>query len=347
MTEKYSVDSGVTVCRKCGVGYGKLRGYFPVSYAQLYKGVGYMPYCKECVNKLFQSYYLECKDEKAAMHRVCRKLDLYWSESIYDNVAKSNATNSILTAYLTRVNSKTYAGKSYDDTLTEYGVTSEALLSIYHDGKKLEPEPSEKWQEPKEVLSPENDIEITPEIVAYWGPGYTEDMLRDLEQRRRYWLDNLPDGTTVDVGMEALIRQICNLEIDINRDRAAGKPVDKLSAQINSLVGSMKLKPAQKDDTDSSYDRTPMGVWIKRWEDQRPIPEVDESLQDVDHIGWYISVFFLGHLCKMLNLKTKYSRMYDEAMEKLRVERPEYDDEDEEEFLYDIFGDGGDLDGRE
>ena len=57
----------------------------------------------------------------------------------------------------------------------------------------------------------------------------------------------------------------------------------------------------------------------------------------MDGIIKYITVWFLGHLCKMLKIKNKYATLYEEEMARLRVDRPEYEGEDEEEVLEDIF----------
>lgn len=68
----------------------------------------------------------------------------------------------------------------------------------------------------------------------------------------------------------------------------------------------------------------------------RPIPEPDPELQDVDGIKKYITVWFFGHLCKMLGLNNSYSRLYTDEIEKLRVDRPE-DEFDDDELLYEAF----------
>ena len=72
-------------------------------------------------------------------------------------------------------------------------------------------------------------------------------------------------------------------------------------------------------------------------EEEEPIPEADEEFQDVDGIRKYISVWFFGHLCKMLGVENKYSYLYDQEIERLKVERPEYEGEDDEAIIEDIF----------
>lgn len=330
------------VCYRCGKKYGRKRGSFPASYAVLHKGVGFIPICKECVQKMYTTYLLQCNDPKDAARQICRKLDVYWNEGIYEQVAKKNANRALITSYLSKITAQNLAGKSYDDTLIEEN-------SLWNFGKT--PEPAESESQSKEDVKKVRTIDdfsgpVSDDVVMFWGPGYTDDMYQALEQRRRYWMSRFPDDTKLDIGTEAIIRQICSLELDINRDRAEGKSVDKSINALNTLLGSASLKPDQQKSTDSSLERTPFGVWIKRWETKRPIPETDPELKDVDGIIRYITIWFLGHLCKMLNIRNTYCRMYEEEMDKIRVERPEFEDDEDEDLFNHVFTDKvGDGDG--
>lgn len=325
------VNASSSVCRKCGTAYGKLRGYFPVSYGSLYKGTGYLPYCKSCVDSMYGAYLAECNDPKLAVRQMCRKLDLYWNEKVYDTLEKQSPSKSIMTAYIVRTNSVKLAGKSYDDTLKEEGTLWSSVS-----GKAS-----------SAVGSPEYKEEDVPEdVVVFWGPGYTPSMYMELEQRRNYWMSKYPADTELDIGTEALIRQICSLEIDINKARAEGRAIDKYVNSLNTMLGSANLKPVQNTQSaESSNDNTPFGVWIKRWEEQRPIPEPDPEMQDVDGIVRYISIWFLGHLCKMLGIKNTYCKLYEDELNRIRIDRPEYEDEDDETMFNDIFSKSTEPDG--
>lgn len=329
------VNSVRAVCGKCGTDYSRQKGYFPVSYATLHKGVGHTHICRDCIDSMYDEYLSKCNDPKLAVRQVCRKLDLYWSESIYNQVVKKSTIRSMMTDYIRKTTSTTYAGKSYDDTLLEEGT-----LWSFGDNAKLDADniAVTDGENSKSEMTLD-DYGISEEVAAFWGPGYQPDMLVNLEQRRSYWMSKLPKDIEVDIGTEAIIRQLCSLELDINRDRAAGRSVDKNVNTLNTLLGSAKLKPTQKkEDADASIDNTPFGVWIRRWENQRPIPEPDPELQDVDGVVRYISIWYLGHLCKMLGIKNTYCKLYEDELAKMRIERPEYDDEDDETMFNDIFG---------
>jgi hypothetical protein len=181
-------------------------------------------------------------------------------------------------------------------------------------------------------------------VIDFWGAGFAPDFYLELERRYQDWTGG---AQVVDPSERSLYKQICILEATITRDSAQGKAIDKNVNALNTLLGSMNLKPAQKkDDGDSAIEGTPFGVWIRRWENERPVPDVDPELKDVDGIVRYIEIWFRGHLSKMLGIKNSYSKMYEEEIAKRRVEHPEYDDEDDETMFNDIFDSeygGGDM----
>lgn len=337
------INASSTVCRKCGTAYSRLKGYFPISYGFLYKGTGYMPYCRDCIDTMFNNYLKECEDVKTAVRQMCRKLDIYWNERLFDEAERRSSSRSVMTNYISKsTNSKT-ANKSYDDTLREEGVLW-VLPSKYQTSSSQDPIVT---ADIKTQINTANEIEedIDPDIIAFWGPGNNSKTYNDLQQRYEYWKEHLPNGVDVtDIGVQALLRQICGLEIEINLCRASGKPTDKLINTLNTVLGSAKLKPDQKREeaVDQSYDNTPLGVWLYKYEYQRPLPELDEEFKDVNGIRRYISTWVRGHLAKMIGIKNSYSQMYEDAIKELSVERPEYDGEDDEALIYNAFSDSGD-----
>jgi len=351
------LSNSSAVCRMCGTAYGKMNGYFYKSYAQLYKGVGYLPFCKRCVDYLYENYLAQSNSARDACRQVCRKLDLYWDEVAFNSVQKNHDARSVMVAYITRVNSNRYAGLSYDDTLEKANMLWDFVHEREAELKRLQEEKARQLDEKissleEEISNIENMEQEEPvpeEVKLNWGAGLTDSMYRELEHRFQYWVDKLT-GEGVDVtkfGTQALLRQIVQAELDINKGRAAGENVDKKVSIYQGLLGDAMLKPSQnKDDGDSSMERTPFGVWIRRWEDQRPIPEPDPEFRDPDGIIKYLSIWFFGHLCKLFNIRNSYCKLYEDKIASMRIERPEFDDEDDETFFNNIFDDeGGDDDG--
>ena len=317
-------------CYRCGMAFSRQKGYFPVSHSPMYRGIGYLPFCNDCIDTLFDEYRQSLGSDREAMRRLCMKLDLYWHDSIFDMVERTAGVNSKVRSYIGKTNIIRYIDKSYDDTVEEEERNGIAAAR--------QEERVQTGYLPEDDAQEEN-IDIPEDVILFWGPGYTPKMYLELEERKKYWLSRFPVGNNFDIGEEALIRQICNLEIDINHDRAAGKSIDKNVNTLNTLLGSANLKPAQKksEEADAELDNMPFGVGIRKWENTRPIPEPDPELQDVDGIVRYISIWFLGHLCKMLGIKNTYCKLYEDEMERLRVKTPEFEDEDDESMFNNIF----------
>ena len=321
------VNAASSVCRKCGKAHSRLKGFFPTSYSFLYKGIGYLPYCKNCVDSMYESYLAVCDNPRKAVRQMCRKLDLYWSDIIFDYVERKNTSRTMMTAYITRANNAQYAGKCYDDTLIEEGTLWDdpeyrpvVVQQVSHDEMQ-------------------GDIDVDPDIVDFWGADFAPDFLIKLDKRYKEWTDGEGD---IDKGSISLFKQICILEETIARDAAAGRSVDKNMNTLNTLLGSANLKPVQKKtEADAAMENTPFGVWIDRWEHKRPVPEPDPMFKDVDGIIRYITIWFYGHISKTLGIQNVYCEMYEKEMEKMKVNRPEAFDEevdDDEAVFNSIFG---------
>lgn len=326
-----NVSIETTECYRCGKSYPKKKGYFPVSYSALNKGVGYTPICKTCIDALYESYLSKCDSPKMALRQVCRKLDLYWDDALFEDAEKKSARNSLVTSYLIKLTSTRNAGKSYDDTLANDGTLWD-FAKENMDVRVITGVNASNDDNGETVQNIEDEA-VDEDVVAFWGIGYSAEMYRQLEQRRSHWMGRFPEGTELDIGTEAIIRQLCSLELDINRDRAAGKSVDKSVNALNTLLGSANLKPVQKkqEDSEAELAKTPMGIWIYRYENKRPLPNDYEDSRILKYVFTW-----MGHLCKMLGVKgNKYTELYENELSKYSVTRPEYDDE-EEAFLEDL-----------
>lgn len=332
-----------TYCYMCGAAYSRQKGYFTTSHSPMYRAMGYIPWCNDCVDKMYEFYRQELGDSRAAVRRMCMKLDLYWSDQLYNSAERSAGAKSRMRNYIGKTNIVRYIDKTFDDTIAEEAAAQEtaqhtSASPVLNNATDTSTGDSKADKQPTENLS-EPQIEIPEEVKLFWGPGYRPELYAKLEDRRKYWMSKYPPGYLMDVGEEALIRQICGLELEVNQDRSAGKDTDKKVGAINNLIGSLNLKPNQKksNESDSTLDNMPLGVGIWKWENTRPIPEPDPEFKDVNHIVWYINVFFLGHICKMLHIKNSYCQMYEDEMKRLRVERPEYEEEDDEGLFNNIF----------
>ena len=331
-------------CTRCPREYKAQKLNFPKVQSPLYRmNDGYLYVCRHCVDELFTHYKDIFGDERSAIRRLCMIFDIYWSEKTYDMSKKNGSSASPILNYITKANLYQFAGKTYDDTLKEEsaGIPSDLTDATIDSADSA-----------SNVIMDAADMVVTQEVVDFWGSGLTPSFYYELEQRYKYWCGDMAKSSDImDVGERAVIKQICMLEVTITRDTAAGKPIDKSINALNNLLGSANLKPVQKkrdESLDANVESTPFGVWIRKIENTRPISEPDPEFADVDGVIKYISVWFFGHICKMLKIENKYSRLYEEEMARLRVERPEYEGEEDEAVFEDIFArassTGGDSD---
>lgn len=339
------------VCTRCGRIYKRQRGNFPCSHSPLYRGGGYLPVCNYCVDDLFNHYKVALGDEKEAMRRVCMKCDIYWSPAVYAMVNKANTSNSRVRSYISKTNLAVYVEKTYDDTLDEEALeaakketeeakeTSEIQLDV-----GVPPDVAFEDNSSNQPILFEDIPEPTPETIDFWGPGFTADVYYDLDRRYKKWTSD--KGCNIDESSAALYKQICLCEVNIAKNMMAGKPIESAQKSMNELLGSLNAKPVQKKQDEAAseaaneaFDNMPFGVGIKMCENMRPIPKPDPRFDDVDGIVRYISIWFLGHLCKMLGIRNTYCKLYEDEIARRRIERPELEAEDDESVFNDIFGD--------
>lgn len=275
-----------------------------------------MTICNHCVEELFMHYKDALGNEPDAIRRICLKFDIYWNPEIYAMLNKTYTSQSRVRVYISKTNLYKYIGKTYDDTLDE-----EAEAEAQKEEESIVTNVETIYDED------EKEVIVDEEIVQYWGTGFTPEMYTELENRRSYWMSQYPTGTILNPGEEGILRQICNLEICINKDRTAGKPIEKSVNALNALFGSMNMKPSQKKETEENY--IPFGVEIARFEEGDPIPEPDEDFKDVDRLKYNILTWFLGSLCKTAGVKNDYSQLFEDEISQYTVERPKYDDSDD------------------
>lgn len=339
-------------CSRCGTYYRSQNNNFIKSFSPLYTGNGsYITVCNRCLDELLAHYTTALGNEAEAIERLCLKFDIYWNQEIYDMVIRENRSFSHMRGYISKSNLVKYYGKTYDNTLDEqYIEEAEREKKAERERIAMEEEYRRAIKKAAMLGGGEDQSaidEIIEQSVApggvsqkmldFWGLGFDNEFYIELDRKYRQWTDELPQPP--DKGEEAIYKQVCILEATINRDSAAGKPIEKNISALNALLGSANLKPSQKkDESDVAFDNMSFGQGIRMYENYHPIPQPDPEMRDVDGIIRYISIWFLGHLCKMLNIKNTYCKMYEEEIEKMRIENPELEEEDDETIFNDIFG---------
>ena len=299
------------------------------SDSEFYGAIVKIPYCKRCLDNLYQYYLRKCKKigypnpERRAVERICMALDVYYSDKIFDSAVKESESwpdATFISLYFKIVKLYQYRKKDYDSTIEErYKVTNDNAPVVVVDKSQ-----SEEHNE---------DIAAAKKI---FGNGFEDGDYLYLYEQYVDWTTRHECETKA---QEEVFKRLCFKQLEILKATRRGDDTKELDTTFLKQLEAAKLQPKQNSGDTTANNQT-FGTLIDKWENTRPIPEVDEDLRDVDKIGLYIDTFFKGHLAKMMGLKNGLSNLYTKFMKKYTVEKPEYSDEENSEVLFDaIFGD--------
>lgn len=298
-SKKKAMASDEGYCRRC-------KKIMPLNY--FYEATnlnldtnGRMSICKKCCNEIFDQYFAIYNDLEKAIYLTCQDLDIRFNKDA-------------LKATRTHIDSALGNGR---DVNSIFGVYKSKLSSIakqngltsfrFRDSDKLDEEIE------KEL---ESDFVVTPEIIEFWGAGFNKSEYEFLQNKYNEYAYTYECETPV---MREYLKQAAFECLEIHRRRIARDDATKNLQNLNKILESCNIKPNQSN----GFEEETFGTLIKKWENEEPIPEPDPAWQDVDGIGKYIRVYFLGHLCKMLGIKNEYAQEYEEEMARFRVERPD------------------------
>jgi hypothetical protein len=314
-------------CFYCGKAYVDTNFYS--SNSIFYNSTGKLPYCKQCIERLYQYYSNKYAEdgypfpEKKAVKRLCMAFDIYYREDVFNssirNYKESDVSTSPMSQYMKVIQLFQYNRhkETYENTLLK----EEENMTF------------------KDVIEAPVDLptnfKINDDIVDFFGAGFSNDDYEFLWKEYQDWTGRHECNTKA---QEEVFKDICFNRLQNLKALRRGEDTKDITASFQKMLDAGKLQPKQNSG-DATADNQTFGTLIDKWENDRPLPEIDEELKDVDRIGWYIDVFFKGHLSKMMGLKNGLSNLYTKFMKKYTVEKPEYNDEENSEVLFDaIFG---------
>ena len=311
-------------CFYCGKSYVDTNYYS--SNSVFYGNVSKLPYCKQCIERLYQYYSKKYAEEgypypeRKAIKRLCMAFDVYYKDDVFNsalrNYKESEVNTSLMSQYMRIIQ------------LTQYNRHKETYENT------LEKECQHEIVEGKPIET-STDFEADKATIDFFGAGFSNE---DYEFLKREYDDWTARHECKTKAQEEVFKDICFNRLQNLKALRKGEETKDITAAFQKLLDSGKLQPKQNVG-DATADNQTFGTLIDKWENERPLPEIDEELKDVDKIGWYIDVFFKGHLSKMMGLKNAFSNLYSKFMKKYTVEKPEYSDEENSEVLFDaIFG---------
>ena len=286
--------------------------------------IGKLPYCKQCVERFYQEYYDKYVNEgcttpeRNAVKRLCMAFDIYYKENTFNSamnkVKQGDINISPMMEYMKQIQLIQYKNKSYDNTIDDEE-KEEFVANITN------------------VIT--DNIEIDEKTINFFGVGFSNEDYIFLKREYDDWTARHECKTKT---QEEIFKDICFNRLQNLKALQKGEDTKDITASFQKMLDSGKLQPKQNSG-DAMADNQTFGTLIDKWENTRPIPEIDEDLRDVDKIGLYLDVFFKGHLAKMMGLKNGLSNLYTKFIKKYTVEKPEYNDNEDGEALFDaIFG---------
>ena len=278
--------------------------------------------CKKCLLKSATDYDKKngiYKDNKQKAKKTLMLMDLPFIEDVYDaaladviNAVNEKNRGTAWQQYMVMIQSlPQYRGLHWENS--EFKVNSE-----YDDEYEVK----------------ENQ-KIIKKAKKRFGPGYSNEDYMFLENEYQDWVTRYECNTKA---QEEIFVRLSQKKLEIRKATTNGQPTKDLDKTYQELLNSGNVLPKQVT-LDTMSDAQTLGTLIQKYEETRPLPEIDPELEDVDKIGLYIDSFYRGHASKMLGLKNRFSNLYEKVMSKYTVKPPEYDDETDTEAIFEkIFG---------
>ena len=335
LAEEYNriIEQKVMLCPKCNeykVNIETKRDF----YKDTRWATGYFPICKDCLKLMAEQrkdHRTPARETKESVQAVLRMMDRPYIDKLYEqcveNVRDANSnigifeeSPSAFANYIRCISSlPQYKNKKcWDDS--EFGFEG-SIDRDFNEEVKIERETIE-------------------DAKKHFGTTFKEEELMFLETEYKDWISRYECNTKA---QEKVFRALCLNELQRTNAIKKGQPTKDLDKAYQDWLDTGNLKPKQ-NSMDAFSDAQTLGTLIQKYEEERPLPVIDSELEDVDKIGLYIDVFFKGHLCKVLNIKNRFSNIYESFMQKYTVTPPEASEEEDSEAIFDkVFG--GNIDG--
>lgn len=319
-------------CTSCGKSYASQAVNFFQTKSPLFKNNnGRLPFCKDCAEEFYgRVLKMFDGDEMRALEYCCHTFDWYYNPDLANEVIHSGMPKR-LGVYFSKMTLPQYykLGTRYSHTIKEM---MESDLLEETDKPSGDAEGEVEWR----------TLDQVPQSVSkFFGAGYRPNEYMFLNNQYQDWAKRYECKTKA---QEELFKSLAISQLVIQRVQKSGsaKEISDAMKTFQDLLGTANLKPAQSGDSGAGDAQQPFGVWAKKYENERPVPEPLEEWKDIDGIHRELNTFFLGHFCKLLHVTNDYELQYEEEMEKYTVKPPAYEEEEEgETSILDKYSDRG------
>lgn len=279
--------------------------------------------CKECLLDLCTDINKDGVriDNKEKTIATFKRLNWYFDEKIY-NDQLNNLTEGV--------------GEKIRSTAAQQWIVMVKSLPQYRDktfsDSEFDIEDVDKENSPEDIRIIQKTIK---KAKKRFGSDYSNEELMFLENEYQDWVSRYECSQKA---QELTFENLSILKLMKRNALKKGLSTKDIDKSYQDWLDTGNLKPKQ-NTLDTFSDAQTMGTLIQKYEETRPLPDVDPELEDVDKIGLYIDAFYRGHASKMLGLKNRFSNIYEKVMSKYAVSPPSYDEESDSEILFDkIFG---------
>ena len=247
---------------------------------------GKVPYCKECIKRIYTYYSGMYDDQNLAVYYTCRKIDVPYIHSNYlgavENIKNPNSKihgeGAIMQAYMKGFSfaEQNGWGTSFDDSQGENQIeklnTFDAVTEIKRN--RINNPTQHNTDDSDEYETIEYDTEF---LQSKWGMTFENWELAYLESEYLDWNEKL-NGIN-DKTLDILVKQICYQLLDIYKDRQSGAAVDKKLKTLTDLMNNSGL--IDKQDKANEKHQT-LGMEIERIEYMKPATSGKPIFDDVD-----------------------------------------------------------------
>lgn len=279
--------------------------------------------CKECILN-------ECtdvgkngirSDNKEKTIETFRKLDWYFDEKVYNDLLQKISEG---------------VGEKIKSTAVQQWITMNRSINDYKfksfSDSIFDIEDIEGNDSPEDIRIIQKTLK---KAKKRFGSDYSNEDLMFLENEYQDWVSRYECSQKA---QEETFENLSILKLMKRNAIKKGLSTKDIDKSYQDWLDTGKLKPKQ-NSLDTFSDAQTLGTLIQKYEETKPLPEIDPELEDVDKIGLYIDAFYRGHASKMLGLKNRFSNIYEKVMSKYTVTPPSYDEESDSEILFDkIFG---------
>ncbi len=296
------------------VGCGKehKRGDFYKSYNAQHKN-GVHPFCKDYIkNEVYQANGDINVDK---FKNLLRQINAPFLIDEFDGALDDK--RETIGTYFSRINMVQNRGLTWKDSIFKTEEDSESLPKQDEDDTCISEDALQD--------DTQNEIITTSEIKTFWGKGFSDDEYAYLENFFNDFISNYECDSPAQV---LLFKNAAKTQLNADKALADGNLnlYDKLMKTLSTILGDSNIKPVQETGANATEQAT-FGTLIKKWENEKPIPE---PLEEWEKQNWieYMRIWFLSHLAKMTNIQNPFEDEYEKAMKEFRVETPSNNLED-------------------